>query len=134
MSLLTIFDISGSALVAQSQRLNTVASNIANADSVTGPDGTPYQAKQVVFTAVPMGDATATGVKVDRVIEDQSPPRMIYDPRHPAADKSGYVTLPNINVADEMVDMISASRSYQTNVEVMNTAKSLVLKTLTIGQ
>ncbi len=134
MSLLTIFDISGSALVAQSQRLNTVASNIANADSVTGPDGTPYQAKQVVFTAVPMGDATATGVKVDSVIEDQSPPRMIYDPRHPAADKRGYVTLPNINVADEMVDMISASRSYQTNVEVMNTAKSLVLKTLTIGQ
>ncbi|MCX7113770.1 MAG: flagellar basal body rod protein FlgC [Proteobacteria bacterium] len=134
MSLLTIFDISGSALMAQSQRLNTVASNLANADSITGPDGNPYRAKQVVFNAVPMGDATATGVEVGGVIEDHSPPRMIYDPRHPAADNKGYVTMPNIDVADQMVDMISASRSYQTNVEIMNTAKALVLKTLTIGQ
>lgn len=134
MSLLTIFDISGSALTAQSQRLNTVASNLANADSVTGPDGKPYRARQVIFAAVPMGDAAATGVEVEGVVEDQGPPRMVYDPRHPAADGKGYVALPNIDPADQMVDMISASRSYQTNVEMMNAAKALVLKTLTIGQ
>ena len=134
MSLLTVFDISGSALVAQSQRLNTVASNLANAESVTGPDGNPYRAKQVVFAAVPLGDGTATGVEVRNVIEDQSPPKMVYDPKHPGADKNGYVAMPNVNVAAEMVNMISASRSYQTNVEMMNTAKALVLKTLAIGQ
>ena len=134
MSLLNVFDISGSALIAQSQRLNTVASNLANAESVTGPDGIPYRAKQVVFVAVPLGDPTATRVEVQDVIEDQSPPKMVYDPKHPGADKNGYVTMPNVNVADEMVNMISASRSYQSNVETMNTAKTLVLKTLTIGQ
>jgi len=134
MTLLTVFEISGSALIAQSQRMNTVASNLANADSVTGPNGNPYRAKQVVFTAITMGDATATGVEVESVVEDQSPPKMIYEPQHPAADEKGYITQPNINVADEMVNMISASRSYQTNVETMNTAKTLILKTLTIGQ
>jgi len=134
MSLLNVFNISGSALIAQSERLNTVASNLANAESVTGPDGKPYRAKQVVFAAVPLANATATGVEVRNVIEDQNNPKMIYDPQHPAADKNGYVAMPNINVADEMVNMISASRSYQTNVEAMNTAKTLVLKTLTIGQ
>jgi flagellar basal-body rod protein FlgC len=134
MSLLNVFNISGSALIAQSERLNTVASNLANAESVTGPDGKPYRAKQVVFAAVPLANATATGVEVRNVIEDQNNPKMIYDPQHPAADKNGYVAMPNINVADEMVNMISASRSYQTNVETMNTAKTLVLKTLTIGQ
>ena len=101
---------------------------------MTGPDGKPYRAKQVVFAAVPLTNATATGVEVQNVIEDQNPPKMIYDPKHPAADNNGYVALPNINVADEMVNMISASRSYQTNVETMNTAKTLALKTLTIGQ
>ncbi|MFZ4703224.1 MAG: flagellar basal body rod protein FlgC, partial [Candidatus Methylumidiphilus sp.] len=108
MSLLTVFEISGSALVAQSQRLNTVASNLANAESVTGPDGNPYRARQVVFAAVPLGDETATGVAVLNVIEDQSPPKMVYDPKHPGADKNGYVAMPNVNVADEMVNMISA--------------------------
>jgi flagellar basal-body rod protein FlgC len=134
MSLLTVFNVAGSAMIAQSQRLNTIASNLANAESVTGPTGMPYRAKQVVFTAVPLADASATGVEVQSVIEDKNPPKMLYDPKHPAADSNGYVAMPNINVADEMVNMISASRSYQTNVETMNTAKTLALKTLTIGQ
>jgi len=134
MSLLNVFDISGSALIAQSQRLNTVASNLANAESVTGPGGNPYKAKHVIFSAVPLSNNASTGVEVQDVIEDQNPARMVYDPKHPVADKSGYVAMPNINVADEMVNMISASRSYQTNVETMNTAKTLMLKTLTIGQ
>lgn len=134
MSLLNVFNISGSAMIAQSERLNTVASNLANAESVTGPDGKPYKAKHVVFSAVPMTNATATGVAVRNVVEDQSAPKMVYNPQHPAADANGYVAMPNINMADEMVNMISASRSYQTNVESLNTTKTLILKTLTIGQ
>ncbi|MDR0578255.1 MAG: flagellar basal body rod protein FlgC [Candidatus Accumulibacter sp.] len=135
MSLFNVFQVAGSALTAQSMRLNVVASNLANADSVVGPDGQPYRAKQVVFEAKPVVDGqSAVGVRVKQVVEDASPGRMIYDPRNPAADEFGYVTMPNVSVVDEMVNMISASRSYQTNAEVMNTAKQMLLKTLTLGQ
>ncbi len=134
MSLFNIFNISGSAMTAQAQRLNTVASNLANADSTTGADGKPYRARQVVFSATPMGGNAGAGVAVAAVVEDTAPMKVIYDPKHPMADGQGYVTLPNVNVVDEMVNMISASRSYQNNVEVMNASKSLLLKTLTIGQ
>ncbi|CAG0938412.1 Flagellar basal-body rod protein FlgC [Gallionellaceae bacterium] len=134
MSLFNLFNIAGSAMTAQSQRLNVVASNLANADSTTGPDGKPYQAKQVVFSTMPVGEQGSAGVKVTAVVEDTSPMKMIYDPKHPMANEQGYVTLPNVNVVEEMVNMISSSRSYQNNVEVMNTSKSLLLKTLTIGQ
>ena len=134
MSMINVFQVAGSALTAQSQRLNAVASNLANADSVVGPDGKPYRAKQVVFEAVPMGGQATQGVQVKQVVEDASPGRLVYDPRSPAADENGYVTMSNVSVVDEMVNMISASRSYQTNAEVMNTAKQLLLKTLTLGQ
>lgn len=134
MSLSDIFTVSGSAMSAQAKRLNATASNIANADSATSPDGTPYKAKQVVFSAVPVNGMANSGVKVDRIVEDQSPPKLTYDPKHPMADANGYVAMPNVNPVDEMVNMISASRSYQTNVEVMNSAKTLIQKTLTIGQ
>ncbi len=133
MSLFNIFNVSGGALTAQSQRLNTVASNLANADSVSGPDGKPYRAKQVVFSSMPVAGGEASSVRVSEVIEDQSPLKKVHDPKHPMADPQGYVSLPNVNVVDEMVNMISASRSYQNNVEVMNTAKSLLLKTLQLG-
>jgi flagellar basal-body rod protein FlgC len=135
MSLFNVFEISSSAIAAQSQRLNTVASNIANADSAAGPDGKAYRAKQVVFQAVPSrtGEGPAK-VRVADVVEDASPARMVFDPRHPFADADGYVSMPNVSVVEEMVNMLSASRSYQTNVEVMNTAKNLLLKSLTIGQ
>ena len=134
MSLFNIFNIAGSAMHAQSQRLNTVASNLANADSATSANGTPYKAKQVVFAATPMGENGATGVNVAAVIEDPSPMKLVYDPKNPLADDKGYVTMPNVNVVEEMVNMISASRSYQSNVEMMNTSKTLLLKTLTLGQ
>ena len=134
MSLFSIFNVAGSAMSAQGQRLNTVASNIANADSVTSSNGTPYKSKQVVFSAVTGADATSTGVKVQKVVEDQTPPKLVYDPKHPLADEKGYVAMPNVNVVEEMVNMISATRSYQTNVETMNAAKTLLLKTLTLGQ
>jgi len=134
MSLFNIFDISGSAMTAQSQRLNTVASNLANADSTTSADGKTYRAKQVVFSAVPMGGAGGAGVRVAAVVEDASPLKKQYEPAHPMADEQGYVTMPNVNVVEEMVNMISASRAYQNNVDVLNTSKSMLLKTLSIGQ
>jgi flagellar basal-body rod protein FlgC len=130
----SVFNIAGSALGAQSMRLNAVASNLANADSIAGPDGKPYRAKQVIFEATPENGLAAQGVRVKQVVEDASPGRLVFDPRNPAADDKGYVTMPNVSVVDEMVNMSSASRSYQTNAEVMNTAKQLLLKTLTLGQ
>jgi len=134
MSLSNIFSVAGPAMNAQSQRLNTVASNLANADSATSADGTPYKAKQVVFAATPVGENGATGVNVAAVVEDQSPMKQVYDPKNPLADEKGYVTMPNVNVVEEMVNMISASRSYQSNVDMMNTTKTLLLKTLSLGQ
>ena len=129
-----IFKIAGMAMTAQSQRLNTVASNLANAESTVSSTGEPYRAKQVVFSTQPLESPGAQGVRVAAVIEDASPLKRVFDPKHPAADEKGYLTLPNVNVVDEMVNMISASRSFQTSVELMNTAKQLALKTLSIGQ
>ncbi|MDS4016193.1 MAG: flagellar basal body rod protein FlgC [Candidatus Accumulibacter sp.] len=134
MSIFATFHVAGSALSAQSLRLNAVASNLANVDSVVAANGKPYRAKQVVFAATPMGNGAAQGVRVQQVVEDSSPGRLVYDPRNPAADERGYVTMPNVNVVEEMTNMISAARSYQTNAEVMNTAKQLLLKTLALGQ
>ena len=134
MTMLNIFNVSGSAVSAQSQRLNVVASNLANADTVAGPDKSPYKARQVVFNTTPMGDVGTAGVTVSQVTEDNTPGRRVLDPKHPQADAEGYVTYSNVNPVEEMVNMISASRSYQNNVEVMNTAKTLLLKTLQMGQ
>ena len=138
MSMLSIFNVSGSAASAQSQRLNVVASNLANADTVAGPNGQAYKARQVTFQTELMGqtanDPTAAGVRVSTIREDQTPGRKVHDPKHPSADAEGYVTYSNVNAVEEMVNMISASRSYQNNIEVMNTAKSLLLKTLQMGQ
>ena len=145
MSLLNILPLAGSAIAAQSQRLNTVASNLANADTVAGPDGTPYKARQVVFQATTPGGVRqglsqgtrsigTAGVRVADVVEDQSPGKKTFDPEHPSADAEGYVTHSNVNVVEEMVNMISASRSYQNNIEIMNTAQQLAMKTLQLGQ
>ena len=138
MSMLRIFDVAGSAVSAQSQRLNVVASNLANADTVAGPDGQAYKARQVVFQTVLMGAREqpegAAGVRVSTVREDEAPGRRVHDPKHPGADADGYVTYSNVNSVEEMVNMISASRSYQNSIEVMNTAKSLLQKTLQMGQ
>lgn len=141
MSMFQIFNISGSAVSAQSQRLNVVASNLANVDTVAGPDGSVYKARQVVFQTQLMGaqqggaaDGATAGVKVTNIVEDQTPGRRVFDPKHPKADANGYVTYSNVNSVEEMVNMISASRSYQNNIEVMNTAKNLLQKTLQLGQ
>lgn len=135
MSMFNVFNIAGSALNAQSVRLNTTASNLANADSVVGADGEPYRAKQVVFAARPMaGTADSIGVEVQGVVESAAPGRLVYEPANPAANEEGYVEMPNVNVVEEMVNMISASRSYQANTEIMTTARSLLQSTLSIGQ
>ncbi|MFN3304834.1 MAG: flagellar basal body rod protein FlgC [Roseateles sp.] len=137
MSMFQIFHVSGSAVSAQSQRLNVVASNLANADTVAGPDGQAYKARQVVFQTQLLGagnDSGTAGVRVTNITEDQTPGRRVLDPKHPQADAEGYVTYSNVNPVEEMVNMISASRSYQNNIEVMSTAKNLLLKTLQLGQ
>lgn len=134
MSLFNVFAISGSAVSAQSKRLNVVASNLANADSVAGPDGAAYKARQVVFETQDLPQSEGVGVRVARVTETESPTRRVHEPNHPMADAEGYVTHSNVSVIDEMVNMISASRSYQNNLEVMNTARQLLAKTLQMGQ
>ena len=134
MSLFQIFDVAGSATSAQTQRLNVVASNLANADTVAGPDGQAYKARQVVFQTQLMGEVAAAGVRVSTITEDNTPGRRVHDPKNPAADAQGYVTYSNVNPVEEMVNMISASRSYQNNVEVMNTARNMLLATLKLGQ
>jgi flagellar basal-body rod protein FlgC len=134
MPLTRILDVASTALTAQSKRLSVVASNLANADSATSSADTAYHAKQVVFQTLPMGSNVDRGVKVAQVVDDPTPLRTVYDPKHPLANAEGYVTYPNVNPIEEMVNMISASRSYQNEVDVMNTAKSLLQKTLSLGQ
>lgn len=134
MSMMRIFDVSGSAVSAQGQRLNAVASNLANADTVAAPGTQPYRARQVVFQTVLMGESGAAGVRVANVVESEDKPRRVHAPGHQMADADGYVTYSNVSPIDEMANMISASRSYQSNIEVMNTAKTLLGKTLQLGQ
>lgn len=134
MSLFNIFNIASSSMAAQSQRLNVVASNLANADSATSSTGEPYRSRQVVFTTMKTETKAASGVQVAGIVHDPSPMKQVYEPKHPMADTEGYVTMPNVNVVDEMVNMMSASRSYQNSVDMMNTTKTLLQKALTIGQ
>jgi len=142
MSSFKVFDIAGSGMSAESVRLNTVASNLANADSVSGDPTQVYQAKHPVFqtvqalgaTASPTADQASASVKVLGIEANQAAPEARYDPGNPLANADGYVYSPNVNVVEEMTDMISASRAYQNNVEVMNTARNLMLDTLKLGQ
>lgn len=137
MSLFNIFNISGSAMSAESLRLNTTASNLANAQSIGSSEATTYHARSPVFAAMMQsmqGDDASFGVEVKGVVESTAPLEKRYQPEHPMADKEGYVFLPNVNTVDEMANMISASRAYQSNVEVLNTSKQLMMATLRLGQ
>jgi flagellar basal-body rod protein FlgC len=136
-NLFKLFEVSGSALSAQSVRLNTVASNMANAQVASSSPEQAYRARQPVFASVLQGvgpDNATASVQVAAVLESQAEPRAEYAPHHPLADDQGYIYKPNVNVVEEMANMISASRSYQNNVEVMNTTKQLLLRTLQLGQ
>ena len=141
MSMFRIFDISGSAMSAQSVRLNTTASNLANAESVSGDPNTVYKARHPIFEAVraqlaagSQGVQSGPAVRVSGIYESEAPAAARYEPGNPLANEEGYVYAPAVNVVEEMVNMISASRSYQNNVEVMNTSKDLLLATLRLGQ
>ncbi len=137
MSSFKVFDIAGSGMVAQSVRLNTVASNLANANSVSGDPQTVYKARHPVFEAVRSAlgaSEDSAAVRVRGIVESDKAPLMRYEPGNPLADPNGYVYAPNVNAVEQMVDMISASRSYQNNVEIMNTSKEMLLATLRIGQ
>jgi flagellar basal-body rod protein FlgC len=133
-----IFDVAGSGMSAQSVRLNTVASNLANADSISGDPNGVYKARHPIFEAVKSAmhspDGGNAAVKVKTIVESQAAPNARYEPGNPLANAEGYVYAPNVNIVEEMVDMISASRAYQNNVEVMNTSKELMLATLRLGQ
>ncbi|MCH8497262.1 MAG: flagellar basal body rod protein FlgC [Marinobacter sp.] len=148
MSLGNIFDIAGSGMTAQTLRLNTTASNIANAETASSSIDTTYRARKPVFAAIheslldptrghlPMGAAQGpgAGVKVEGIVESDAELQMRYQPDHPAANEDGYVFYPNVNIVEEMADMMSSSRSFQMNVDIMNTAKSMMQRILTLGQ
>jgi flagellar basal-body rod protein FlgC len=147
MSLSSVFNIAGMGMSAQSTRLNTIASNIANAETVSSSIDQTYRARHPVFATAYQSaqdgdrgslfadqDNAGVGVQVVGVVEDQSSLMPRYEPNHPAADEGGYVYYPNVNVVEEMADMISASRAFQTNTEMMNTAKQMMQRVLTLGQ
>jgi flagellar basal-body rod protein FlgC len=135
MALFDVFDLAGSGMRAQSLRLNVTASNLANADNVATRPEDAYRARHPVFSSY-MGEAGAesTGVRVLGIVESAIQPLKRYEPAHPLADEEGYVFATNVNPIEEMVNMLSASRSYQSNVEVLNTTKDLLLGTLRLGQ
>ena len=136
MGLFNVFDVSGSAMNAQTVRLNTIASNMANAESVSGSPEEVYKAKSPVFETLLKQEVNnnAVGVKVKQIIESNAAPIIRYEPSHPLADAQGNVYLPNINTVEEMANMMSASRSYQNNVEVFNTSKQLLMQTINMGR
>ena len=134
MSLFRVFDISGSALYAQTVRLNATASNMANAESASSSTQSTYRARHPVFAAQLAAADEASGVDVLGIVESQEPLRRTYRPEHPMADQDGYINMPNVNPVEEMANMISASRSYQSNVEVMNTSKQMLMRTLALGE
>jgi len=145
MDLFTTFDIAASGLKAQTTRLNTISSNLANAETTSTPEGGPYKKKSVVFQSQDMPfnkhlqkslneQGQAQGVQVVKIIEDESDPQRVYDPTHPDAKEDGYVEMPNVNVMKEMVDMMSATRSYEANTTTIKSAKRMLIKALEIGR
>jgi flagellar basal-body rod protein FlgC len=136
MSLFNTMAISGSAMHAQTVRLNTIASNMANVDSISSNQDETYRSKQPVFEAVLQGEMglPSGGVRVRDIVENPQPLVMEYQPNHPMANDEGYIFRPNVNVIEEMANMMAASRNYETNVEVLNTVKQLMLRTIQLGK
>lgn len=143
MDILNAFKIGSSALKANSIRLDTISSNMANVETTSTPEGGPYKKKSAYFQSTPLTfqqqldsniQNSAQGVEVTKIVEDQSEPRKVYDPSHPDAAEDGYVSMPNVNIMEEMVDMMSATRAYQANVTSIQSAKRMALKALEIGR
>lgn len=142
MDIFNTFKISSSAMKAHRIRLDTISSNLANVETTSTPEGGPYKKKSVYFETTPLSfqeqlDSnlrnSAQGVTVTKILEDQEAPRKVYNPSHPDAKEDGYVEMPNISVLEEMVDMMSATRSYQANVTTIKSAKRMAMKALEIG-
>jgi len=141
MDFLSSFRVTASGLSAQRLRMNLISENLANAQTTRTPEGGPFRRRDPLFVARPFADvlggemeAGTTGVAVDRIVMDTDPPRLQYEPNHPDANKDGYVAMPNIDMVTEMVNMMSASRSYEANVSVMNASKAMAMKALEIGR
>ena len=143
MDIFSTFKVSSSALKAHKTRLDTISSNLANAETTSTPEGGPYKKKSVYFQSKPISfkeqldaniENAVQGVEVTKILEDEDPPRHVYNPSHPDADEEGYVEMPNVSVLKEMVDMMSATRSYQANVTVVKSAKRMAMKALEIGR
>ena len=136
MPLFDVFDLAGSGMRAQSLRLNVTSSNLANAESVAKTPEEAYRSRHPVFSSLVMGGegSVSTGVQVLGIVESAAPPSQRYQPAHPMADEQGYVYASNVNPIEEMVNMLSAARAFQSNVEILNTTKELMLGTLRIGQ
>jgi flagellar basal-body rod protein FlgC len=144
MDFLTSMKIGASGLTAQRLRMDTIASNLANIETTRTPEGGPYKRKDVIFTALPLNEFATTledaladhvrRVAVTEVVEDQSPPTMVYNPNHPDANTEGYVAMPNINLMEEMVNLINATRSFEANVQSINAAKSMALRAIELGR
>lgn len=145
MDFFTALQISSSGMTAERKRMNLISGNIANVNSTRTPEGGPYKRKDAVFTASPLQEGKSfssalqkaggpRGVEVSQVVEDQNPPRLVFDPQHPDANPQGYVQMPNVNVVEEMSDMIVATRAYEANVTAAQAAKSMALKTLELGK
>jgi flagellar basal-body rod protein FlgC len=138
VGLFRVFDISASGMTAERLRMDTIANNLANANTTRTARGGPYRRQMVVFEerlAQASGyGLRGNGVRVSRIVEDNDPPRLVYDPHHPDANEQGYVEMPNVNIVTEMVDMITASRAYEANVAALNAAKAMALKALDIGR
>lgn len=144
MDFLSAMKIGASGLTAQRLRMDTIASNLANIETTRTPEGGPYKRKDVMFTALPLEDFSETfqgaladqvrEVRVTEVVQDQSPPTMVFNPNHPDANEQGYVAMPNINLMEEMVNLINATRSFEANVQSINAAKAMALRAIDLGR
>jgi flagellar basal-body rod protein FlgC len=140
MNILSTMNIGSSALSAQSTRLNAISSNLANVNTSETPEGGPYRKKSVVFRSAPAFEDELTtrseiqGVRVERIVSDDSDPKRVYDPSHPDAGENGYVEMPNINVVEEMTDMMTAARAYEANVTSIKSSQRMAMKALEIGR
>ena len=144
MDFLSAMQIGASGLTAQRQRMDAIASNLANIETTRTPEGGPYKRKDVLFSALPLNEFATTlenaladqvrQVKVTEVVEDQSPPTMVFNPTHPDANAEGYVAMPNINLMEEMVNLINATRSFEANIQSVNAAKSMALRAIDLGR
>jgi len=134
MGLISTLRVSSSGLSAERLRMDLVADNLANANTTRTPDGQPYRRKVAIFQPITPTPSMPGGVRVAQIAADTTPPRLVYEPGHPDADANGYVAYPNVDIVHEMVDMITASRAYEANIQAFNAAKNMFMRTIDIGR